>query len=230
MRRWWLVVLAALMAGPARAERPVVVELFTSQGCSSCPPADRLLGVLAGSEPGLLALDFHVTYWDRLGWKDPFSLPAATERQDRYAALFGEREVYTPEMVVDGRAGMVGSDEGAVRRAIASAERVMGPVVGISATRAGGMVDVVVGAGSGRGQVVMVGFDGRHETAVGAGENNGSRLAEVDVVRSVRVVGEWTGASMRLRVPAPAGEHAALLVQSSDATMLGAARASETRA
>jgi hypothetical protein len=226
MRGWWIVGLAVLAGGGARAERPVVVELFTSQGCSSCPPADRLLGVLA-SEPGLLTLDFHVTYWNRLGWTDPFSLAAATERQDRYAALFGDAEVYTPEMVVDGRKAVVGSDEGAVRGAIASAGRGVRAGVGVVASRAGGAVDVSVGAGAGRGEVVMVGFDPRHDTAVGAGENDGRRLAEVDVVRSVRVVGAWTGAALRVRVPASMGERAAVLVQAVDGRMLGAALVGE---
>ena len=95
------------------AERPVVVELFTSQGCSSCPPANAYLNELSRDRRDILPLAFHVTYWDRLGWKDPFSLPAATQRQDQYGHRFGDGS-YTPEMVVDGAAGMVGSDRGDV--------------------------------------------------------------------------------------------------------------------
>jgi hypothetical protein len=121
------IVLAAtsISAGqPAPTLRtPVVIELFTSEGCSSCPPADALLSKLAltqdvsGAE--VIALGFHVTYWDRLGWKDPFSLSQATDRQQQYSRVFGEDRIYTPQMVVDGREEMVGSDEHAVRQAVA---------------------------------------------------------------------------------------------------------------
>ena len=95
------------------AERPVVVELFTSQGCSSCPPANAYLNELSKSRADVLPLAFHVTYWDNLGWKDPFSLEAATSRQDRYGRRFGDGS-YTPEIVVDGAKGLVGSHRGDV--------------------------------------------------------------------------------------------------------------------
>src|SRR6266705_4449724 len=97
-------------AMPVGAEpRPVVVELFTSQGCSSCPPADALLGELA-KRGDVLALGFHISYWDSLGWKDPLSSKSATERQKAYARHFTDGRVYTPQMVVDGTSEMVGSD------------------------------------------------------------------------------------------------------------------------
>jgi hypothetical protein len=121
-----MVLAAASISAqqPASMVRtPVVVELFTSEGCSSCPPADVLLSRLAAGQgvagAEVIALGFHVTYWDRLGWKDPFSLALATDRQQQYSRVFGEDRVYTPQVVVDGREEMVGSDEHAVRQAIA---------------------------------------------------------------------------------------------------------------
>jgi hypothetical protein len=108
-------------ASPATADaRPVVVELFTSQGCSSCPPADALLGELA-RRGDVLALGFHISYWDGLGWRDPFSSQSSTDRQRAYARLLGTGQVYTPQMVVDGRREMVGSDRAAVLAALRDA-------------------------------------------------------------------------------------------------------------
>src|SRR3954467_1004983 len=109
------------------AEGPVVLELFTSQGCSSCPPAERLLSKLAAAgtlgDRTVAPLAFHVDYWNDLGWADPFSLPAWTERQHQYARALGGNRVYTPELVVGGATGMVGSDASAVRQAIQRAAR-----------------------------------------------------------------------------------------------------------
>src|SRR5690348_4653604 len=95
------------------APRPIVVELFTSQGCSSCPPADALLNELA-QRPDVVALGFHVDYWDYLGWKDPLSAPGSTQRQRDYARLLNQPTIYTPEMVIDGHLQLVGSDRTAV--------------------------------------------------------------------------------------------------------------------
>src|SRR5712671_6375700 len=121
------VSLAALLLGlavtatPAAADpRPVVVELFTSQGCSSCPPADALLGELA-KKGEVLALGFHISYWDSLGWRDPRSSKSSTERQKAYARRFSDGRVYTPQIVVDGSSEMVGSDREAVLDAVRAA-------------------------------------------------------------------------------------------------------------
>src|SRR5882724_5779060 len=152
-----LITTLGLIAGlyPAAAvaaERPIVVELYTSQGCSSCPPANAYLNELSRDRRDVLALAFHVTYWDRLGWKDPFSLPAATHRQDQYGHRFGDGS-YTPEMVVDGAAGMVGSDRGDVGSAIEKAKRNGRTAAAVSVTRNGDrngeQVSIQVGSGSG---------------------------------------------------------------------------------
>src|ERR1700730_6696553 len=118
-----LSLCLGLAVTPVEAgERPIVVELFTSEGCSSCPPADALLAELAG-RPDVRALSFHVDYWDRLGWKDPYSSRAATDRQNRYATLLALPTVYTPQIVVDGKWEAVGSDRAEVERVLELARR-----------------------------------------------------------------------------------------------------------
>ena len=181
-RRTLLAGLAgALGPAPARAGAtgPVVVELFTSQGCSSCPPADVFLSELARSRPDVLALSFHVTYWNGLGWPDPFSLPAATSRQRRIAALLAA-EVYTPQIVINGAAEMVGSDRPHVLAAIALAleARRVGPALAV--TRQDSQAIITVGAGEGVGDIVLLGTDGEHRTLVGSGENAGRVLREFE--------------------------------------------------
>ena len=217
-----LIALLLLVPLSARgAERLTVVELFTSQGCSSCPPADALLAELAAGDPGVLPLGMHVTYWDRLGWKDPFSLPAATERQHAASARAGLDHVYTPQVVVDGVRQGVGSDAREVRRLIAAArsERREGVAVNVLATDAG--VVVTAGAGAGRGTLLVVGFDARHVTAVGRGENGGRTLTEVNVVRAIVPAGAWSGGAVSFAVPRPAGEKVAVLLQAADGRILG---------
>src|SRR5579871_4280105 len=145
-------LLAALVpvAGFA-AERPVVVELFTSQGCSSCPPANVYLNELSKGRRDVLALAFHVTYWDRLGWKDPFSMQAATDRQAVYGRRFGDGS-YTPEIVVDGATSAVGSDRGQVGSAIEKAKSNGRTAAAVNVTRNGEQVSIEIGAGSGQGR------------------------------------------------------------------------------
>ncbi len=230
--QWFAAAAAAAViatAAPHRAcARPVVLELFTSQGCSSCPPADALLLGLARTRADLLPLAFHVTYWNNLGWRDPFSLDAATARQRGYAGTLAA-EVYTPQLVVDGRAGVVGSDRDAVEAAIGDALAAAPADVAVSLRRDGAGVVVEIGeaADGGRGgRVIVVGFDAEHATSVGRGENSGRRLVEANVVRGVQPLGEWDGGAAAWRAAAPAGEQLAVLVQSADGAIIGAARAS----
>jgi hypothetical protein len=205
------------------AERPVVVELFTSQGCSSCPPANAYLNELSRDRRDILPLAFHVTYWDRLGWKDPFSLPAATQRQDRYGHRFGDGS-YTPEMVVDGVASMVGSDRGDVASAIENAKRHSQTAAAVSATRNGERVSIQVESGSGTAKVLLIGFDHEHTTAIGRGENSGRTLTEANVVRSIRSVGQWSGTPLRLSEPFPEGQDVAVVLEAPGGQIIGASR------
>src|SRR5271170_6959579 len=185
-----LLAILPPVAGHA-TERPVVVELFTSQGCSSCPPANAYLNELSKGRRDVLALAFHVTYWDRLGWKDPFSMAAATERQDRYGHRFGDGS-YTPEIVVDGAAGLVGSHRHDVGSAIEKAKQESRTAAPVSVTKDGGdRVSIQVGPGTGAGKVLLMGFDHDHTTAIGRGENGGRTLQEANIVRSIRSVGQW---------------------------------------
>jgi hypothetical protein len=204
------------------AERPVVVELFTSQGCSSCPPANAYLNELSRGRD-VLALAFHVTYWDRLGWKDPFSLPAATDRQGVYGRRFGDGS-YTPEIVVDGAASMVGSDRGAVGPAIENAKRAGSTAAAVKVIRNGEQVSIEVGAGSGNGRVLLIGFDHEHTTAIARGENGGRTLTEANVVRSIRFVGQWSGGALHLNERFPEGQDVAVVLEAPDGRVIGASR------
>ena len=131
--------------------------MFTSQSCSSCPPADALLVELA-QRPDVLALSFHVTYWDRLGWRDRFSLAAATKRQRAYAATMGRNQIYTPQAVIQGRADVVGSNRAAMDAALRAATPGVVPLR-LSATAA--QMSLAVGAGLGGGALWLIGYDAR---------------------------------------------------------------------
>jgi len=219
-RNLLLASLAGFAAPPARAAaNPVVLELFTSQGCSSCPPADTLLGTLA-QRPGVIALAWHVDYWNRLGWLDPFASRDATARQQAYARQLGS-EVFTPALIIDGADVVVGSDHGAVERAIQSAQPLRVPVA-FSRTRDGTAVTI------GRSQVPLralsILYDPEHTTDIGAGENGGARLHEYRIVRRVDSLGDWDGTSRQFVLPpAGSGQGQVVLVQSPDLQVVGAA-------
>ena len=204
------------------ASRPVVVELFTSEGCSSCPPADAYLTSLTGRRD-VLPLAFHVTYWNSLGWRDPFSTEAATSRQANYAGRLGGGS-YTPEMVVDGRRGLVGSERGEVASAISASRGEAENAAPVSLSRSGGGVSVAIGQGQGSGRVLLIGFDPRHETQVGRGENSGRTLTESNIVRSMRTIGEYRGAPLEVSAPRGSGQDTAVIVQAADGRIIGAAR------
>ncbi len=213
------VLLGGLAAGLATRTRaappPVVLELFTSQSCSSCPPAEALLGRLAG-QPGVIGLAWHVDYFNGLGWRDPFSDRRWTDRQRAYAAAL-HQEVFTPALVVNGAALVVGSDAGAV----AAALRAAGPLpVTVELRRTPDGLEATVGAGTPQ-TALLVAYDPQRSTAVTGGENGGRRLTDYRVVRSAQPVALTAGPT---HLPAPpAGQGVALLVQAPDGRLAGAA-------
>lgn len=234
MRLWLAAAIGALLPALALAQmgvqtgvqaggRPIVGELFTSEGCSSCPPADAKIAALAKTRPDLLLLTFHVTYWNYLGWHDPYSLESATQRQRRYVALGISPEVYTPDLVVDGARDAIGSDGAAVDRAFRQAALSRETAARIDVRRGTAGLMVTVGAGSGSGTLLLIGYDRLHRTHVGSGENGGRTLEEADIVRSMSVLGPWSGKPLRLRVPAPPGQETAVLLQRDDGPIVGAA-------
>ena len=210
-----------LLLSPASADtRPVVVELFTSQGCSSCPPADALLGELARRDD-VIALGFHISYWDGLAWKDPFSSQSSTGRQRAYSRLFHLGQVYTPQMVVDGAREMVGSDRQEVLAAVGDARPEAVAPVAFAADRR----SVTIGAGDGRGSVLVVRFAQERTTRVAGGENARRTLQDANAVESLASLGSWDGSPLRFAIEPPAaGEGIAVLVQAANGRMLGAAK------
>jgi hypothetical protein len=225
-RAWFALVLSATSLssiGACAQDAPGVVELFTSEGCSSCPPADAFLTGLAQQRRDVLPLAFHVTYWDSSGWKDPFSLDAATTRQESYARSLGDDQVYTPEMVVDGAYGFVDSRRGEGLAAIARAASVLVVRVPVRLVRDGQKITVSVGPGTGHAEALLVGFDTQHETHVGRGENGGRTLLESNIVRSLTPIGEWIGGGAEFHAVVPAGERVAALLQADDGHILGMA-------
>lgn len=192
-----VLALTAMSAGsqPAADRVPVVVELFTSEGCSSCPPADALLSRLAQEQSvsGVQIIPFgmHVTYWDQLGWKDPASLALATERQQAYSRVFGEDRIYTPQAVIGGRDEVVGSDEAGVRKAIARAARQPRVPVGLTAAADGNSLNAEATLGALPPEVkeklhawMVITEDGL-SSVVKRGENGGRTLHHDAVVRAI---------------------------------------------
>lgn len=207
-----LTLLASLFsAESAEAGGPVLIELFTSQGCNSCPPADAYLGDLA-KRRDVIALAFHVDYWNYIGWKDPFSDAAWTERQRLYSRSLGTSQVYTPQVVVDGRDHAVGSDRRAVERLIGEAAKRDRP--SLAATRSAEGLSLTI-QGQGEGEIWIVGYDPRHETKVPRGENAGKTLTEFNVVRGVARFDAWRGGALTRTIATdelpPGAAHVAII-------------------
>jgi hypothetical protein len=214
-------LLLTLTAAQAEERRPVVVELFTSQGCNSCPPADAFLGELA-ARPDVLALSLHVDYWDYIGWKDPFAQRAYTERQRGYAKALHLRFVYTPQIVIDGTLQGVGSERAKIDKLIEKARKsaAAGPTLTIAGDGERRVLRIAGGMPAAPATIWLIGFDGRHETSVGSGENGGRRIANHNVVRIMQAVGTWSGGTVEVPLDLKAVrskcEKAAVIVQAEE--------------
>ncbi len=216
-----VLATVVLPAAPKTEDRvPVLLELFTSEGCASCPPADRLLATLDETQPfrnaNLIVLSEHVDYWDGLGWRDPYSSPALTERQRDYGRKFNLDTVYTPQLVVDGQFELVGSDSAEARKAIEKAVHASKAAIAISVEeRKGNQIPVHVNvaplpAGAGSSTVFLALAESRLESKVLRGENSGRLLAYAAVVRTLAPVGSVAGGAsfdkeINLPVPQAAG-------------------------
>jgi hypothetical protein len=195
-RAKWLALLGLLLSASVVAQ-PVVVELFTSQGCSSCPPADVLLGELA-RRPGVIALAYHVDYWDDLGWKDRFAIPEATQRQRGYARRLTKSGPFTPQVVVSGDTSLVGSNRAAMERAIAGDRDALAVVL----SKAEGNLQIQFPeAWREPMDVYLVTYLAEATEKIERGENARRTLKHFNVVRSFRRLGTWNGKPQRMVAP-----------------------------
>lgn len=217
------LALAAMMAGPLEAraqvasqETPVVVELFTAQGCSSCPPADAYFAELAERDD-VIALALHVDYWDYLGWTDKFGSPAHTKRQREYAARMGERMIYTPQLVVQGREHVIGSRPGQVDDAIdRHADDRLAARVAMSVDGASLQIEITPLAESATtgGQILIAAFESAETVEIRRGENRGHTIEYRNIVLGWSDLGPWRGEAVTLTAPRPMdADGVAVLVQ-----------------
>jgi hypothetical protein len=211
--------VGAEAAGPAN---PTVVELFQSQGCSSCPPANAVLNAIA-DRPDVLALSFAVDYWDRLGWKDRFAHPAYTARQWEYSRAGGRTHVSTPQMIVNGRGVLVGHRKDQVEAFIKRYDRgASGPAI----TVADGRVNIAAGRSAQPANVWLIRYDPRvHNVPIRAGENGGRTLPHKNIVTAVHLLGKWKGNAVSFPITAAAAPfRTAVLVQDGPGGAIFAAR------
>jgi hypothetical protein len=195
---------------PAHADPRAVVELFTSQGCSSCPPADKLVGELA-RDPSVIALSMPIDYWDYLGWKDTLADSRFSARQKAYSHVRGDRNLYTPQMIVNGSAQVIGSDRAGIESAIKNTGKADGVMsVPVTMTMSGKLINVSVAASKeptqagrapARGEVWICSVSKSVPIAIGRGENRGREITYYNVVRNLLKIGEWNGGSESWTVP-----------------------------
>lgn len=213
-----LAAVSLLGATPLHAQsNPVVVELFTSQGCSSCPPADKLLHELAKKD-GVIALSLHVDYWDYIGWKDEFASPAYTARQKGYARVANRRSIYTPQMIVNGSDSIVGAKPMQISDVVQQ-HSLKAATVSLDVDRTGEMVNIAAMSMGARGDMVvqMVQYAPLKESRITRGENAGHTISYVNVVETWDVVGDWNGnAALELSVKALKDLPVVVLIQNAD--------------
>ena len=231
MIRYIAALMIALSAGaPGDAQEataPVVVELFTSQGCSSCPPADAVLAELAPRED-VIALALHVDYWDYIGWADSFANPAFTKRQKAYARAAGSRTIYTPQMIVAGHDRLTGVKPMHLADLI-RAHGAKPARVRLDLSRQGGTLEIIAEARPalpGPAVVQLVRYLPERQVEILRGENAGRRLTYANIVTSWTVLRDWDGQGvLKLSVPAPGEEPVVVIVQQSGpGAILAAAR------
>jgi hypothetical protein len=216
---------ARAQTGSPRA--PAVVELYTSQGCSSCPPADHLLGEIS-MMPNVIALTFHVDYWDSLGWRDRFSLPNAAERQYRYVRALRLSTAFTPQAVVDGRSSFVGSDKPRISAALS--ERIADPIPPKLEVSKGVLTITMPATQDGKTYTLFAAAYLPHaSTSVGRGENSGRMLEEFNIVREFRSIGTWSGGAQVFQTsvasfPRDASQVAVLVQLNGQGPIAGSAR------
>ena len=197
MKRLASLILMALLCSSSAVAQPVVVELFTSQGCSSCPPADEFLGELA-RRPDIIALAYHVDYWDDLGWKDRYSLPVASQRQRGYVKRLSRAGAFTPQIVVSGDTSLVGSNRTEIKRAI-EGDR---DALAIKLSKAGGNLQVhFTEAWREPMEVYLVSYLASATDKIERGENARRTLKHFNVVRSFKRLGTWNGKPQQMSAP-----------------------------
>lgn len=222
-----ILALVAGLSGPALAQdRPVVVELFTSQGCSACPPADKLFEKLTDHE-GVIPLALHVDYWDYIGWKDHFAKPAYTARQKAYARAGGRRSVYTPQMIIGGEDHIIGTHPMDLADLVRAHSERESPV-SVSMTREGDSLRIMVASETDVGDclVQVVRYTPSETVTIKRGENAGQTLHYANIVTEWRVVDAWAGkGTARFETEVTGGAPVVVIVQRQDhGPILGAAR------
>jgi len=228
---WMVFASAALIATlPVSAAEPrAVVELFTSQGCSSCPPADKLLDEMS-RDPSLIALSLPVDYWDYLGWKDTLALPGHTRRQRAYSRVRGDRQVFTPQAVINGAAYALGSNKDAIEDAIVRTRAAAAMNVPVTLAVAGQRiaVDIAATAEGGSGEVWLCPITRKVHVAIGRGENHDRDVTYTNVVRGWLKLGDWSGKAASFALPvtevlarSKTADAVVVLVQSGNAAQPG---------